>query len=144
MAEAELLWQNLSSAEKFLFLMPNSEPTEMSGAKLHLLSVLLQHAHTREAWRAFLFSPVPPQGRNWEEKRFSPTLLPNSKHLGSWGDLVMNLWRAGYSELIRSWIVGETMHHHSIEQTLFSRTLIVIVSSTEASQTAAANLSFRP
>lgn len=43
----------------------------MAALKLHLLSVLLQHAHTREAWIAFSFSPVPPQGRNWEEKRVS-------------------------------------------------------------------------
>lgn len=51
--------------------MPNSEPTEMAALNLHLLSVLLQHARSREAWIAFSFSPVPPQGRNWEEKRVS-------------------------------------------------------------------------
>lgn len=49
MVEAELLWQNLNSAEKLLLLMLNSEPGEISGTKLHLLSVLLPHAHTREA-----------------------------------------------------------------------------------------------
>lgn len=49
MVEAELLWQNLNSAEKFLFLMLNSEPAEMAGSKLHLLSVLLPYAHAREA-----------------------------------------------------------------------------------------------
>ena len=36
-------------------------------------------------------------------------------------------------------MVGETMHR-SIEQALFSPTLIIIVSSTEASQTAAVNI----
>lgn len=71
MAEAELLQQNLSLAEQFPLLMPNSEPTEMAGPKPHLLSGLLQHAHTREAWIAFSFSPVSPQGRNWEEKKVS-------------------------------------------------------------------------
>lgn len=49
MVETELLQQNLNSAEKFLFLMLHSEPAEMAGSKFYLLSVLLPHAHTREA-----------------------------------------------------------------------------------------------
>lgn len=51
--------------------MLNSEPIETAGPKPHLLSGLLQYAHTREAWKVFSFSPLSPQGKNWEEKRVS-------------------------------------------------------------------------
>lgn len=109
MAEAELLQKNLRWPEKFLFLMPTSKPTERAEPKFHLLSVLLQHAHTRTAWAAFCFSPLPPQKpREKGQKQrvyLSPTPLPDSKHLSSWGDLVMNLWRAGFFALnkVRPW-----------------------------------------
>lgn len=113
--------------------MLNSEPTETAGPKPHLLSGLLQYAHTREARIAFSFSPLSPQGKNREEKRAS---LSNPTAKQQTLGLVVRSGHDSVKALVL-WThqVGETMHC-SIEKALFRHALIIIVSSTETSQTA--------
>lgn len=136
MVEAELLWQNLNSAEKFLFLC--STQSQQRWQDLNPTSLLCcSHMLTLGKCEYPSLFHQCHQGRNREEERVSlsyPTTRKTPKLMGRSAHGSVKGWVFWAHQVMN----GKWNPALFCDRTLFSHTLIITVCSTESSQAAAA------